>query len=206
MKHIMTGLVALLFVGMLPLVAMATSCGNHAAGGDSKHMAMSHKDHEGHGMDKAGEMQHKGHSMEGHGDMTHEDHGEHKGHDMGKAHDMEGHGGHGGMMPIGEATEGGVKAVAKVMTYSPEKVEMIKATHHVMVYFTDAATGKEITEGKVALKIKSHEGTSKPMMLMLMGSGFGADIAVEKGHYELLVGTKLGDGKKRQFEYELHNN
>ena len=78
---------------------------------------------------------------------------------------------------------------------------MINATHHIMVFFTKADSGEPITEGKVALKIKGEDTVSKPMLMMQMGEGFGTDLRIEKGHYELEVGTKMQDGEKRQFEF-----
>ena len=168
-------------------------------------MAMSHEKHEGHDHGKSEEMMHKGHEMEGHGDMAHDDHGQHKGHDMHSGHDE--HSGHGGMAVIDEVTVKGVKGTAKIMVYdAAARAAMAKggqeATHHMMVYFTDAGTGKEITTGKAAIKIKSHGGESrKPIGLMSMGGGFGADVNLPEGHYELEDGTKLEDGKKRTFDY-----
>ena len=43
-------------------------------------------------------------------------------------------------------------------------------------------------------------------MKMDMGEGFGSDITLpEKGKYEIIVGSKLEDGKKRQFQFQFDN-
>ena len=123
-----------------------------------------------------------------------------------QGHKMEGHAGHdmheGGFVLVGEQTVKNVKAIAKIMVYDAEKVAMTNATHHIMVYFKNAETGNAITDGKAALKVKDHDVASKPMMLVLMGDGFGTDLRIDKGHNEFEVGTKLEDGKKRQFKYD----
>jgi hypothetical protein len=73
-----------------------------------------------------------------------------------------------------------------------------------MVAFVDAA-GKPVTEGTVAVKIKNPAGKEgKAIKLMGMEGHFGADIVLpEKGEYHFKVGTKLADGKKR--EYHFHS-
>jgi len=79
----------------------------------------------------------------------------------------------------------------------------MSATHHFMVFFKDEH-GKPVTEGTVAVKVEANDQESKPIMLMQMGEGFGADITVPQGEeVKLKVGTKLADGKKRQYEFEL---
>jgi hypothetical protein len=42
-------------------------------------------------------------------------------------------------------------------------------------------------------------------MLMQMGTGFGSDVSVEAGMSTFEIGTKLEDGKKRQFSVMFHN-
>ena len=171
--------------------------------------AMKHMDHGEHGKAMAEEkMQH--------GDMEHADHGKHKGHDMkmehGKDMSHDKHEGHAmsdadDFVEIGKDTKKGVVATVKVKTYDDEtKATMAKmgmgATHHVMVFFVDEASGKAVG-GKAALKVKGQDG--KPTMLMQMGDGFGADVTLGTGMSTLEVGTKLDDGKKRQFEVGFHN-
>lgn len=192
MKRLMTTMILMLLLATLPMLAFA----------------MSHEDHE---KGKSGDMMHQGHTSESHGDMMHEDKGMHEGHDkMGHddhemKHEKMDHGDHAGMsgmQDIGAQTDKGVKCAAMVKAYDPKMAEMANATHHFMVNFTDE-NGQPITNGKVAVKVKSHEGeASKPIMLMPMGDGYGGDLKLDKGHYKLEVGTKLEDGKKRKFEYD----
>lgn len=196
MKRLMIMLVVLMFVMMVPVVAMASSC-CPTTKPDQKQTAMNHMKHESQEHGKSQENMHQGHTMENHGDMAHDDHGKHAGHDM-----------HGGMAEIGQSTEDGVTASAKVMVYDAAAREAMakagqNATHHLMIYFADAKTGKAISTGQAAVKVKSHGGeSSKPIALMQMGAGFGADVNLPGGHYEIEVGTKLEDGKKRKFEYD----
>ena len=69
--------------------------------------------------------------------------------------------------------------------------------------FTDTASGDPIAEGTVALKVVDPAGTeSGPVALVPMEGMFGADLALTgKGQYRFVVGTRLADGKKRQFEF-----
>ena len=84
----------------------------------------------------------------------------------------------------------------------------VAGTHHVMVFFADAKTGNEIAAGKVALKVKGPgDAVAEPVMLMFMGTGFGGDVALSKGTmYTFEVGSKLEDGKTRQFSFDYHNH
>jgi hypothetical protein len=141
------------------------------------------------------------------------DHGSHdkemskdKDPDMHKGHDMAAK--DGDFVEIGKDTQDGVVATVKVKAYDEktratmEKMGM-NATHHVMVFFTEEKTGDAVTSGKAALKIKGEE--AKPAMLMLMGTGFGSDVSVGEGMSKFEIGTKLEDGKKRQFSVMFHN-
>ena len=171
-------------------------------------MAMKHMDHDSkdHG---------KSESMEHHGDMKHAEHGKHGETEMEESHDM--HAGHAmgsgdDFVDIGKDSQDGVTASVKIKTYDQDtRATMAKmgmdATHHVMVFFAEDKGGKSVSSGKVALKIKDNEGKSdKPVEMMLMGEGFGADVTVkDKGMYTLEVGTKLQDGNKRKFEVKFHN-
>jgi hypothetical protein len=136
-------------------------------------------------------MDHGSHDKEMAGDMKH---------DMSA---MEG-----GFVEIGKDAQKGVVATVKVKTYDEKTLASMKkmgmdATHHVMVFFTDEKSGDEIAGGKVALKVKGVE--AKPVMLMLMGTGFGGDVTLKDGMYTFEIGTKLEDGKKRQFSIMFHN-
>ena len=142
-------------------------------------------------------MDHGSHDKEMSKDM---DHDMHKGHDM-AAKD-------GDFVEIGKDTQDGVVATVKVKTYDEKTMATMEkmgmnATHHVMVFFTDEKTGAAVASGKAALKIKGED--AKPEMLMQMGTGFGSDVSVGEGMSTFEIGTKLEDGKKRQFSVMFHN-
>ena len=159
-------------------------------------IAMSHAEHGSD--DKA--MQ-KGHDMG-------MEHGKEMSHDMQKDHAM---GGDDDFVEVGKDTQDGVVATVKVKTYDEETMATMSkmgmaATHHVMVFFTDETSGEPVAGGNAALKVKSSEDTSaKPIMMMLMGNGFGADVKLEGMMVTFEIGTKLEDGKKRQFSIKFHN-
>lgn len=146
-------------------------------------------------------------AMEG---MKHEgmkmDDGKKMDHDMHKGHDMAAEGAD--FVEIGKDTQDGVVVTVKVKAYDEktratmEKMGM-NATHHVMVFFADEKTGVAVTSGKAALKIKGDD--AKPAMLMQMGTGFGSDVNLTEMMTTFEIGTKLEDGKKRQFEIMFHN-
>ena len=159
-------------------------------------IAMSHAEHGSD--DKA--MQ-KGHDMG-------MDHGKEMSHDMHKDHAK---GGEDDFVEVGKDTQDGVVATVKIKTYDEETVNKMKAmgmaaTHHVMVFFADEKSGDAIAAGKAALKVKgSGDDSAKPAMLMLMDNGFGTDVNLEGMMITFEIGTKLEDGKKRQFEVGFHN-
>ncbi|BCR05080.1 hypothetical protein DESUT3_21490 [Desulfuromonas versatilis] len=139
------------------------------------------------------------------------DHGHGGEHMAGEDKGHGGHGEHGGMamedgtIMLGEQTKDGVKAIVHLKDVKEAMGKMgMKETHHFMVMFTDEATGKPIEEGTVAVKIKTPEGKEgAPVSLMGMQGHFGADVVMaQPGEYHFKVGTKLEDGKKRQ--YHLH--
>ena len=148
----------------------------------------------------AAAMDHGSHDKEMSKDMQHDGHDMKKGHDMGGQKDD--------FVEIGKDAQKGVVATVKVKTYDEKTLASMKkmgmdATHHVMVFFTDEKSGDEIAGGKVALKVKGVE--AKPVMLMLMGEGFGGDVTLKEGMFTFEIGTKLEDGKKRQFSVMFHN-
>lgn len=121
-----------------------------------------------------------------------------------------GHGEHAGMKMdaktamLGEQSVEGVKAMSHVKDVQAAMAKLGKQeTHHYMVNFV-GKDGKAVTEGTVAVKIKSPAGTeSAPIALMGMQGHFGADVVLaEKGTYEFKVGSKLPDGKVRQYEFK----
>ncbi|MDW7772600.1 MAG: hypothetical protein SCH71_06880 [Desulfobulbaceae bacterium] len=151
-------------------------------------MAMSHED-----------MDHQGHQsmnpkMEEHGANDQ------------PMHEMAGHE---EMAMLGFKVEDGVKASAHLNDIGEAMAKMgMKETHHFMIFFEDADSGDLIPTGSAALKIKNPDGTeSGPVSLIGMEGHFGADIVLpEKGEYELTVGSKLPDGKTRQFEFKHQLN
>ena len=184
MKRFTIAMMALVFAMGMPMIAVAAM--DHGSHDKEMSKDMDHDMSKGHDMkmDKAKGM----------------DHDMHKGHDMGAEA--------GDFVEIGKDTQNGVVATVKVKTYDEETLATMAkmgmdATHHVMAEFTDEKSGEAIASGKVALKIKGKD--AKPVMLMQMGTGFGGDVYVEEGMSTLEIGTKLEDGKKRQFSIMFHN-
>lgn len=119
---------------------------------------------------------------------------------------MTGHGaGKAASIMLGETTEEGVKAMAHLNDVGAMMAKMgKKENYHFMMMFTDAATGAAITDGSVALRLTGpgQEKAGEPIALVGMGGHFGADVSLTaKGEYHFVVGSKLADGKKRQFHY-----
>jgi hypothetical protein len=127
------------------------------------------------------------------------DHGsmkmEHGGHTMGKA--------------AHEEVVDGVKATFKVMDIKVKMKEMgMKETHHLMVEFTDAKSGKNLSEGMVNVKVMAPDKSEQTRELMAMpgmegmGAGFGADLEMpKKGKYGVMAKFKLKDGKVRSVKF-----
>jgi len=114
----------------------------------------------------------------------------------------------GSMYMLGDAVTDGVKAMAHVKDVHEAMSKMgMDVTHHFMVIFVDTKTGNPLDTGTVALKIESPSGEKiGPLKLMGMQGHFGVDISLkEKGKYEFEVGSKLADGKARQFTFEYQN-
>lgn len=120
----------------------------------------------------------------------------------------------GDMTKIGEQVVDGVKAMAHIMVYGESaRASMAKmgmdTTHHLMMLFVDEQSGQAIVEGAAALKVQTRDGkTGKAIKLMTMkmkmGAGFGSDFSLPgTGDFRFLVGSKLADGKKRQFEFRF---
>lgn len=114
----------------------------------------------------------------------------------GMSHDMA------DMMMLDSEEVDGVKAMFHL---SDVKAAMAKAgqpfTHHLMVNFVDSKTGKAIEKGRVAVKVTTPADVKeKAKMLMGMEGGFGVDLILDQaGMYHFKIGTKLADGKKREF-------
>ena len=110
----------------------------------------------------------------------------------------------GDMIMLGETIEDGVKGMAHLNDVGAAMAKMgMKENYHLMVMFNDSATGAEISGGTVAVKITDPAGKEiGPVSMMAMSGQFGADLALtEKGEYRFVVGTKLADGKTRQFRF-----
>jgi hypothetical protein len=132
---------------------------------------------------------HAGHDM---GGMNHDS----KQKPEGMEHDQ------GGMIMLGEEVQNGVKAMFHLIPIDPKVMPAgNRITHHLMVKFNDAANGKAITSGTVAVKVESPEGKeAAPVKLMGMQGHFGADMTLDKpGIWHFRIATKLADGKVRQF-------
>lgn len=141
---------------------------------------------------------------------------DHKGHGNKTATKQESHGGHNQKSPSGMEMDGetlmlgeqvveGVEAMAhlKDVKAAMAKVGMTY-THHLMVEFHRAPDGEPMEQGLAAVKITDPAGeVSSALTLVGMDGHFGADLTLaEKGDYLFQIGTKLADGKKRQYEFK----
>jgi len=134
----------------------------------------------------------------------------HEGHDHGSM-DMS-HGDH-SMMEKGDVAHqevvDGVKAVFKVLSMKEHmkvmKMEMpkdVKETHHIMVEFKDAKSGKALTEGEVKVKVQGPDKVEQTKDLMGMQGHFGADFDLsKKGKYGVMAKFQLKDGKVRSAKF-----
>jgi len=123
-----------------------------------------------------------------------------------------GHGDH-SMMEMGDVAHqevvDGVKATFKVMSMKEHmkamKMEMpkeMKETHHIMVEFKDAKSGKALTEGEVKIKVQNPDKSDQAKELMGMQGHFGADFDLsKKGKYGVMCKFQLKDGKTRQGKF-----
>ncbi|MDF1578214.1 MAG: hypothetical protein P1P81_07205 [Desulfobulbales bacterium] len=105
---------------------------------------------------------------------------------------------------LGEQTVDGVKATAQL---GDVREAMAAAgqpmTHHLQILFTDPASGETIESGSAAVKVTTPAGEEQPARsLHGMEGHFGVDLTLSAaGNYKFVVGTKLADGKKRQYEF-----
>lgn len=109
----------------------------------------------------------------------------------------------------------GVKATFTIISMTERMKEMkmempagMKETHHIMIEFKDAKSGKNLSEGDVKLKIQGPDKSEQTKDLMAMpgmsgmGAGFGADIIMDKkGKYGVMCKFKLADGKVRSVKF-----
>ena len=78
----------------------------------------------------------------------------------------------------------------------------MKDTHHLMVMFNDAKTGKMLSEGEVKLKVSAPDKSEQVKTMMGMEGGFGADVNLSaKGKYGIMTKCKLADGKVRTVKF-----
>lgn len=109
--------------------------------------------------------------------------------------------------PAHEEVVDGVKATFKVMSMKEHMKDMempkgMKETHHLMVEFKDAKTGKTLTEGTVTVKLQAPDKTEKVKELMGMEGHFGADFDLsKKGKYGVMSKFLLNDGKVRTAKF-----
>jgi len=114
---------------------------------------------------------------------------------------------HGGMMSMGklahEEVVDGVKATFKVIDIQQKMKEMgMKETYHIMVVFTDAKSGKKLSEGEVTVKVQGPDKAEQVKDLMGMEGGFGSDFTMpKKGKYGVMAKFKLKDGKVRSVKF-----
>jgi hypothetical protein len=103
----------------------------------------------------------------------------------------------------------GVKAVFKVLSMKEhmkasnmEMPKEMKETHHIMVEFKDAKSGKALTEGEVKVKVQGPDKTEQTKDLMGMQGHFGADFDLsKKGKYGVMSKFQLKDGQVRQAKF-----
>ncbi len=97
----------------------------------------------------------------------------------------------------------GVKATFSVLDIKAKMKEMgMKETHHIMVMFTDAKSGKTLSEGEVKVKVVAPDKSEQVKDLMGMEGGFGADFTLAKpGKYGIMCKFKLADGKVRSVKF-----
>ena len=125
-------------------------------------------------------------------------HGSIEGHDMMKMGDV-----------AHEEVVDGVKATFKVISMKEHmkamKMDMpkdMKETHHIMVEFKDARSGKALSEGEVKLKVQNPDKTDQTKDLMGMQGHFGADFDLSrKGKYGVMSKFELKDGKVRSAKF-----
>jgi hypothetical protein len=121
-----------------------------------------------------------------------------------------GHGDH-AMMDMGDVAHqeviDGVKATFKVMSMKEHMKGMdmpkgMKETHHIMVEFKDAKSGKALTEGEVKTKVLGPDKVEQTKDLMGMQGHFGADFDLsKKGKYGVMCKFQLKDGKVRNTKF-----
>ncbi len=113
------------------------------------------------------------------------------------------HGGHMMGKVAHEEVVDGVKVTFSVLDIKAKMKEMgMKETNHIMVMFTDAKSGKALSEGEVKVKVVAPDKSEQVKDLMGMESGFGADFTMPKpGKYGVMAKFRLKDGKVRSVKF-----
>lgn len=113
------------------------------------------------------------------------------------------HGGHMMGKVAHEEVVDGVKVTFSVLDIKAKMKEMgMKETHHIMVMFKDAKTGKALSTGEVKVKVMGPDKSEQVKDLMGMEGGFGADFTMPKaGKYGVMAKFKLADGKVRSVKF-----
>lgn len=113
----------------------------------------------------------------------------------------------GGMMAMGklahEEVVDGVKVTFKIIDIKAKMEKMgMKETHHIMVRFSDAKSGKELSEGEVKVKVMGPDKKEQVKALLGMEGGFGSDFTMPvKGRYGIMAKFRLKDGKVRNVKF-----
>lgn len=109
-----------------------------------------------------------------------------------------------GQILIGSDSQDGVRGTAHLDNISKAMAELgRKETHHLMVTFKEDKGGKAVDSGAVAVKVTDPAGVKgEAVSMMAMEGSFGADLTLAKsGKYTFEIGSKLADGKLRQFRF-----
>lgn len=115
--------------------------------------------------------------------------------------------GNGGMMSMGELANeqivDGVKTTFRIIDIKQKMKAMgMNETHHIMVVFTDANTGKTLSGDEAKIKIIAPDKTEQVKDLMGMEGGFGSDFTLpNKGKYGVMCKFQLKDGKTRSAKF-----
>jgi hypothetical protein len=110
----------------------------------------------------------------------------------------------GAMIMLGTATTDGIQAMAHLQNLHQGAAQHdAAATHNFMLAFETEGKGGAVTQGRVAVKVTGPDGqTGSAITLNPKAGYFNADLALKTpGQYTFLVGTKLADGKARQFSF-----
>lgn len=113
----------------------------------------------------------------------------------------------GGMMSMGklahEEVVDGIKATFRIIDIKAkmEKMGMME-THHIMVVFRDAKSGRQLNEAAVKVKVMGPDKSEQMKDLMGMQGGFGSDfIMPKKGKYGVMCKFQQQDGKTRSSKF-----